>query len=103
LSNGRLYADLGKRQPDGICADVEDGLWVCCFNTGEIIRIAASGAITDRILGGTHAISCQLGGPDGRTLFCTVHTGTEKDMEARRRLSAIKTVRVGIPGAVTAP
>lgn len=103
LSNGRIYADLLNREPDGICADVDDGLWVSCFNTGEIIRIAASGEITDRILGGTHAISCHLGGTDGRTLFCTVHTGTEKDMEAQRRLSAIKTVRVEIPGAVAAP
>lgn len=99
LSNRRVYADLGKREPDGICVDAEGGIWVACFNTGEFLRILDGGEITDHISLARHAISCGLGGKDGKTLFCSVYTGTLEDMEANKRLAAVYTVEVEIPGA----
>ena len=35
LSNRRLYANLGKRQPDGICADAEGAIWARSLTPGS--------------------------------------------------------------------
>jgi sugar lactone lactonase YvrE len=98
LVRRRLFADLGNRQPDGICVDSQGGIWAACFNTGEVVRVLDGGAITDRVACARHAVACHLGGDDGRTLFCTGYTGTFEDMEAKKRLAAVFAVDVQIPG-----
>lgn len=98
LSNRRLFADLGKRQPDGICADAEGAIWVGCFNTGEFLRVVGGGKITDRIAFEGSAISCILGGPDRKTLFCTVYAGTIPQLVAQERRGRIFTLEVEVPG-----
>lgn len=98
LSNRRLYADLGDREPDGMCADTSNGIWVACFNTGEFVRVLDGGEVTDRAVCGRHAVACQLGGADGRTLFCCAYTGTIEELEAGKRLAAVFTVEVETPG-----
>lgn len=103
LSNPRTYADLGKRQPDGICVDAEDGIWVSSFSTGEVIRVFEGGRITDRIAFRGSAVACQLGGEDGHTLFCTTYDGTIADQQQRLRRGAIHTVRVDVPRAPAVP
>ncbi|MDR6478859.1 sugar lactone lactonase YvrE [Burkholderia sp. OAS925] len=98
LSNARLYADLGNRQPDGICADAENAIWAASFNTGEFVRVLDGGEVTDRITCGPHAIACVLGGTDGKTLFCSAYTGSIDDMGAGKRLGALFQVQVDVPG-----
>ena len=99
LSGRRLYADLDEHQPDGICVDREGGVWVPCFNTGDVLRILDGGVVTDRIsLGDRRAVACQLGGHDGRTLFCCTFDGPPEDLMSRKRLAAIYTLRVAVPG-----
>jgi sugar lactone lactonase YvrE len=99
LRNRRVFANLGDRTPDGICADSEGGVWVSSLVTGEFIRVLG-GTITDRILCvGKRAIACMLGGEDGRTLFCSTFQGELEDIRSRRRAGAIETVRVEIPAA----
>ena len=98
-SNARIFAELPGREPDGICADTEGAIWVACFNTGEAVRVLEGGEITDRVACGRHAIACQLGGEDGRTLFCTAYTGTVEDMDEGKRLAVIYAARVAVPGA----
>lgn len=57
------------------------------------------GVITDRIsFDGKRAVACQLGGADGRTLFCCTFDGPPEDLVSGKRLAAIYTVRVTIPG-----
>ncbi len=68
LSNRRVFADLGERQPDGICADAEGAIWTGCFNTGEFLRVLDGGEITDRVQYDGSGVSCVIGGPDGHTL-----------------------------------
>ena len=35
-----VFADLGAdRHPDGLCVDVEGGVWVGCVDTGEFLRV----------------------------------------------------------------
>jgi sugar lactone lactonase YvrE len=97
LSNMRLHADLGGRNPDGICADGEGGIWVPCFNTGEVVRVLEGGAITHRIEFEGSAVACHLGGEDGRTLFCSVYLGSVADCMASKRLGAVYTARVEVP------
>ncbi|MGF6700396.1 sugar lactone lactonase YvrE [Paraburkholderia sp. MM5496-R1] len=97
LSNPRLFADLGNREPDGICADTSDGIWVACYNTGEVVRVLEGGEVTDRALCGRHVSACQLGGSDGTTLFCCAYVGTDEDLEAGKRLGAIFTISVDAP------
>jgi len=96
LSNKRLHADLGGRNPDGICADAEGGIWVPAFNTGEVVRVLEGGLITHRIAFEGSAIACQLGGRDGRTLFCSVYSGSVADCLASKRLGAVYTARVEV-------
>ncbi|KHK59078.1 gluconolactonase [Burkholderia sp. A9] len=97
LVNRRVYADLGEREPDGICADAAGAVWAACFNTGEILRVLDGGAITDAISFDGRAVSCTLGGADGRQLFCTVYRGTLDELSARKRKAAVLTVRVDVP------
>ena len=98
LSNRRLFADLGDRQPDGICADAEGAIWAGCYNTGEFVRVLDGGTTTDRLQFEGHAISCTLGGEDGRQLFMTVFLGPEDDIAAGLHKSAVFTAVVDVPG-----
>lgn len=101
LSNKRLFADLPGREPDGMCADAEGGVWVCSFNTGEVIRIKMGGEITHHLRLPGSAVACELGGDDGQTLFITSYDGTIPDQQAKKRFGALSKVRVDIPGART--
>jgi len=101
LANRRVYADLGERMPDGVCVDQDGGIWVACFNTGEVVRVLSGGKITDRVyFPGKRAVSCVLGGEEGRTLFCSTFDGEIADIHVRKRAGAIETVIVDVPGHV---
>ena len=89
LTNRRTFADLGHRQPDGICADASGAIWTGCFNTGEFLRVLDGGQITDRIAFDGCGVACTIGGPDGHTLFCTVYCGPVDDLIAGMRKAAV--------------
>lgn len=89
LSARRVFADLGSRQPDGICVDKHGAVWAGCYNTGEFIRVLEGGEITDRIKFDGHAVSCTIGGSSENTLFCCVYLGTDEQLTARQPRSAI--------------
>ena len=99
LSGRRIFADLGKRQPDGLCADAEGAIWVGIHNTGEFLRVLDGGEITHRFQFDGSGISCTLGGPTSRTLFLTAFIGTGQDMAAKERRSAVFAVDVDVPAA----
>lgn len=98
LSNRRIFADLGERQPDGICGDQEDAIWVGCFNTGEFLRVLDGGTITDRVAFDGRAVSCILGGSDMRQLFCTVYAGSIPELVNKQRKGCIYSLSVDVPG-----
>jgi sugar lactone lactonase YvrE len=100
LSNRRVFADLGERQPDGICADADDAIWVGCFHTGEFLRVLEGGKITDRVAFDGRAVSCILGGPDMRQLFCTVYAGSIPELVAKQRKGCIYTLNVDVAGSL---
>ncbi len=72
LSRRRVWADLDKLAPDGICLDAEGAVWVASPRSNEFIRVLEGGTITQRIPASNQAIACVLGGDDGKRLFMVV-------------------------------
>ena len=104
LSNRRSYAGLeGGAVPDGICLDVQGGIWVASPTTFEFLRVLEGGGVTDRIPAGEpagkrKAIACMLGGPQRRSLFL-ISSVTMIEGAEQARTSRIDVVEVDIPGA----
>ncbi len=100
LSNRREFADLGEYGPDGICLDQEGAIWVGAFNHGDFLRVLEGGTITHRIdVADRRAVACQLGGSDGRTLFCLTLEGTWEEISAGQAHARVEVATVDIPGA----
>ena len=66
--------------PDGICLDTEGGIWVALFDKDRFVRVLNGNVVETVETAGRHAIACQLGGADGRTLFCLTYQGALEDM-----------------------
>ncbi len=99
LTNRRIYANVGDRVPDGICLDAAGAIWVSCFNSGEFLRLLDGGEITDIVTcGDKRAVACQLGGDDGKTLFCLTYDGQIEDLHKQKAAGAVETVRVAVGG-----
>lgn len=100
LSNRRVFADLGDYTPDGICLDAEGAVWVSAFEQGEFIRVHDGGEISAKIdTGGKRAVACNLGGDDGKTLFCLIYDGDLDDIPKGARNAKIETAQVDVAGA----
>jgi len=99
LSNRRVWAQLEKAVPDGICLDAEGAIWVASPMSSEVLRVRRGGEVTERIRVATMAIACMLGGPKRTTLFvCTSESLTAEDCRAKRS-AKIEVVEVSVPGA----
>ena len=96
-----VFADLGEhRHPDGLCVDIEGGVWVGCYDSGEFLRVVAGGTVTHRIaIDRGWAIAPALGGPDGRTLFMVVNQTTSEGLVKGESTGWIMQARVQVPGA----
>lgn len=100
LTNRRSFADLAPYTPDGICLDRDGAIWVAAFEQGEFIRVREGGEITHRIdTGGRRAVACNLGGADGKTLFCLIYDGDLDDIPKGARNALIETAEVEVAGA----
>ena len=99
LSNRRLWADLGKNFPDGICLDEEGAIWVADPRLRETIRVKEGSEVTHRISTGEFgSYACMLGGTDRKTLYiCTAPGSGPGAAEARK--GQIEYCRVDVPGA----
>lgn len=99
LSDHRVFAELGERMPDGLCLDVEGGVWVGCFLSGEFLRVLEGGEITDRVsTGESWAVAPALGGPDMRTLYMVVNDTTFMGIATGDSTCRIEAVEVAVPG-----
>jgi sugar lactone lactonase YvrE len=71
LDNRRVWAPLPGMHPDGLCLDADGAAWIANYLDGEFLRVTEGGTVQQRIaFPGRWALSCCLGGDDGRTLFC---------------------------------
>jgi len=99
LTNRRLWADLGKSLPDGICLDAENAIWVACPTSSEVIRVKQGGEVVERIKVETDAFACMVGGPDGRTLFVATAPNSDPEKCRASRGGRIETTQVEVPRA----
>ncbi len=99
LANRRVWADLGRNFPDGICLDEQGAIWVADPRLKETIRVREGGEVTHRISTGDNgSYACMLGGEDRRTLFiCTAPGSGPGAAEARH--GRIEYCHVEVPGA----
>lgn len=100
LSNRQIFAELGEgRHPDGLCLDAEGAVWVGCYDSGEFLRVAPGGEITDRIeVADGWAVATALGGEDRRTLYLIINTTTHEKLVKGESVGRIEQVRVDVPG-----
>ncbi|MBV1879827.1 MAG: SMP-30/gluconolactonase/LRE family protein [Pseudomonadales bacterium] len=103
LSNRRIFADISGYTPDGICMDAAGAIWVAAFDNGKFIRVLDGGEITHSIdMGGRRAVACNLGGADGKTLYCLGYDGDLDDIPKGKHNAIIETARVEV-GASGSP
>ncbi len=71
-----------------------------CFSQDVYLRVLEGGEVTDRVpVPGRRAVACQLGGADGRTLFCLTCEVTWEEICAGGARARVETARVAVPGA----
>jgi sugar lactone lactonase YvrE len=97
LSSGRRFGSM--KDPDGICLDREQAVWVASYNEDAFIRIDREGQERQRIeVPGRRAIACVLGGPERRTLFCLSAATSPEEMRQRKSSARIEVIDVEVPG-----
>jgi sugar lactone lactonase YvrE len=96
-----VFADLGTHHhPDGLCVDVEGGVWVGCYDSGEFLRVIAGGTVTHRVaVEDGWAVAPALGGADGRTLYMVIDETTHEGLVKGESKGWIMQARVDVPGA----
>ena len=100
LTRRRTWAELpAGAHPDGLCLDASGDIWVASYLAGEFLHLREGGEVLDRIsFDGRWAMSCCLGGDDGRSLLlCTAET-TQDDYFAGRSVGHLDVARVDVPG-----
>ncbi len=98
LGGRRVWAQLERALPDGICLDAEGGIWVATVVGGEVLRVLEGGEVTQRLAVSTQAFACMLGGPERRTLFvCTAET-SEPEKARANPTGRIEIAEVEVPG-----
>jgi sugar lactone lactonase YvrE len=100
LCDRRVFADGLDGPPDGICLDIEGGVWTAMTLAHKFDRVVDGGEVTDRIpVGDRTAIACTLGGPERRTLFMLTSTSAYPQRLVGTKLSRLDATTVDIAGA----
>lgn len=74
ISNQRAFLELDTEEsvPDGMCVDVEGGLWIARYGGNRVDRFDSTGQLTDQVFIGAKQATCPVfGGEDFRTLYIT--------------------------------
>jgi sugar lactone lactonase YvrE len=102
LLHRRVFANFERMSPLGICADSEGAVWTAAALQPLFVRIVQGGCITHRVhVPGRHAVACQLGGRDGRTLFCLTVAANIDEFPNQQQTGRVETTLVDVPGAAS--
>lgn len=102
LLHRRVFANFERMSPLGICADSEGAVWAAAARQPLFVRVLQGGRVTHRVhVPGRHAVACQLGGRDGRTLFCLTVAANLDDYPNRQQTARVETTSVDVPGAAS--
>ena len=101
LHDREVIAELGRRQPDGLCIDAESGIWIASPFTEEFVRLAQDGTVTHVVpTPGRWAVACALGGADGSTLFAvTAETDLARFARGESR-GRVETATAPVPARI---
>jgi sugar lactone lactonase YvrE len=92
LSGRRVWADLGRGVPDGICTDADGAVWYADVPNKRCVRVREGGKELQTIDLDRGGFACMLGGADGRTLFMVA--AQWRGMEQAAEVMKEKTGRV---------
>src|SRR5258708_37389574 len=102
LLHRRVFQNVERTTPLGICADSEGAVWTAAARQPLFVRFMQGGRVTHRVhVPGRHAISCQLGGRDGRPLFCLTVAANLREYPDRQQTARVETTLVDVPGAAS--
>jgi sugar lactone lactonase YvrE len=89
-----LCRRLGSmKDPDGICLDCDEAVWVASFTENAFIRVDRHGRERQRIpVPGRRAVACVLGGPQRRRLFCLSALTSPEELRQRKSTARIDVV-----------
>ncbi|MEX1105552.1 MAG: SMP-30/gluconolactonase/LRE family protein [Ilumatobacteraceae bacterium] len=99
LGDSRVWADLGRRLPDGICLDADGAIWFANAGGPECVRVREGGKVLDVIDTGDHCYACMLGGADGTTLFMLTSASSHPDRTTTERSGRVLVSSAPAPGA----
>ena len=100
LSNRRLWADLDRGVPDGICIDAENAVWYADVPNMRCVRVRQGGDVLQTIDLDRGCFACMLGGADRRTLFLVAREWRgPASMADGGRTGQVLTAKVATPGA----
>lgn len=103
IANRRTFAEVRPPGlPDGLCVDVEGGVWVALWEGGELRRYSADGELSAVVaLPVPNVTSCCFGGASLDVLYVTTATGG--DPEAPPHAGGLFRVEPGVRGLATTP
>ncbi len=101
LSGRRVWADLDRGVPDGICLDAEGAVWFADPRANRVVRVAEGGEVLASIDADRGCFACMLGGPGRRTLYVLTASTSQADKAAAERTGQVVAVDVDVPGAGT--
>ncbi|HEY0815610.1 MAG TPA: SMP-30/gluconolactonase/LRE family protein [Pseudonocardia sp.] len=88
----------GVGNPDGLCVDAADGVWVALYGGSAVRHYSRDGVLEDVVaVGAAQVTSCTLGGPELSTLYIT--TSRENlSADEQPAAGAIFRAEVGVVG-----
>ncbi len=100
LSGQRVWADLGRGVPDGICLDAEGAVWYGDVPNKRCVRVREGGAVLQTIDLDRGCFACMLGGAGKRTLFMVAaeFSGTAGMAAGAPRTGQVLTVQAPAAG-----
>ena len=99
LAERRVFAQLERKIPDGICLDEEGAIWLASPFSNECLRVHQGGQISATVKVATQAFACMLGGPDRKTLFICTAEDSDPVKCVASRSGRIEYVQVDVAGA----